>query len=147
MAHIGSGWNVPKALRECCKGASYSPAAVLPEGAELVDFAGIVDTPDEPGGEVSSDLATQIRRVFAELERRLGLMGLDKSNVVHVHAKLACSEGEFGVFNREWIAFWGDGKPPVRDALGVLWVPGKGTKFEIIPVVYDFSNYPDQTSG
>jgi len=133
---------VPPGLESLAKGASYSPAIVLPLGSELVPFSGIVDTIHEGEESIPADLATQTERVLDEMVQRVQAMGLTASNIVKVTVLLACPKSEFTVFNKAWTEFWGTAFPPCRRAHGVPWVPGNGTLIEVDPIVVRFPEDP-----
>lgn len=86
-------------------------------------------------GTTSLDIAAQTTAVLANIERILGTVGLDRTDLVEASSFLV-NMNDFGGYNRAWAEFFGDQRfpdlvPPARTTVAVHQLPHPHILIEI----------------
>lgn len=81
-------------------------------------------------GTTSLDIAVQTRAVLENVERLLGTVGLDRSDLVDATAFLV-NMNDFGGYNNEWAAFFAGVEAPARTTVAVHQLPHPHLLIEI----------------
>jgi 2-aminomuconate deaminase len=73
-------------------------------------------------GTVNVDIAVQTTAVLENIERILGTVGLDRTDLVDATCFLV-NMNDFGGYNRAWAEFFANGETPARTTVAVHQLP------------------------
>jgi 2-aminomuconate deaminase len=73
-------------------------------------------------GTVNVDIAVQTTAVLENIERILGTVGLDRTDLVDATCFLV-NMNDFGGYNRAWAEFFANGEAPARTTVAVHQLP------------------------